>query len=215
MDLLTKAMPWSRIRGMLLLWGFDIRQEAAGRAHVPVANARPWQHNHNNNNNNNNSSRSSNTTGGTAATRVLALLTLMSCVSRGVSTGMELWSEPQPLRVDPTLMSWAFLMAVMILLIIGWECLRWAGLRTIEQYGPGSTKRRQRRLLRLREQTAAMIEAELRQRSVQQDKFPQRHGREGGQGQQFHVTKDNGTTCLQGHSPRAAAVLRLLSLSER
>ena len=44
-----------------------------------------------------------------------------------------------------------------------------SGLRTVEQYCPGSTERRQRRLLRLREQTAAMIEAELRQRSVQQE----------------------------------------------
>ena len=53
----------------------------------------------------------------------------------------------------------------MILLILGWECLRWAGLRTIEQYGPGAAERRQGRLMRLREQTAATIEAELRQRS--------------------------------------------------
>ena len=48
---------------------------------------------------------------------------------------------------------------------MGWECVRWAGLRTIEQYGPGSSERRHRRLLRLREQTTAMIEAELAQRA--------------------------------------------------
>ena len=97
----------------------------------------------------------------TAAAKVLAL----TIVTWGAGTVMELWSKPQPLRVDPTLMSWALLTGLLALLI-GWECVRWVGLRTIEQYGPGSAERRQRRLLRLREQTAAMIETELRQRTA-------------------------------------------------
>ena len=161
-DLLTKAMPWSRIREMLLLWGFDIGEELAVTMEAVVANTAVPS--------NSIRSSSSSTPSHTVATRVLAFIILMSCVTQGVGTGMELWSEPQPLRLDPALVSWAFLTMVAVLLITGWECVRWAGLRTIEQYGRGAAERRHRRLLRLREQTAATIEAELRQRPAAPEK---------------------------------------------
>ena len=111
-DLLTKAMPWSRIREMLLLWGFDIQEETVAEN----ASLQPY-----------NSISSSHNLSKAAATRVLVFIILMSYVTRGVGTGMELWSEPQPLRLDPALGSWAFVLVVVLLLIMGWECLRWAG----------------------------------------------------------------------------------------
>ena len=77
-DLLTKAMPWSRIREMLLLWGFDIGEELAGTTETVVANASVPS----------SSSRSS-THSKTAATRVLAFIILMSCVAKGGSSGQN------------------------------------------------------------------------------------------------------------------------------
>ena len=191
-------MPWSRIRELLLLWGFDIREEPDGKAETIMANVKLQHH----------SNGSNSHTSATAAARVLAVLILMSCVTRGVARALVRTTAAQSgLNFD----------------VVG-VCdgrddsanhgLGVAGLRTIEQYGPGAAERRQRRLLRLREQTAATIEAELRQRSS----LRQRHRFQepgGGRRQPFQVTKDNGTACLQGHPPRAAAVLQPLPLSER
>ena len=85
------------------------------------------------------------------ASRVLAVLILLSMIPKSASTGVELWSEPQPLRLDATLVSGALMVGLILLLILGWELLRWAGLQTYDRLGPGSSLRRLQRLQRLRD----------------------------------------------------------------
>ena len=136
-DLLTKVMTWARIRELLLLWGFNVEEDpvivGGGTSNqLQVSTSSQPQ---------SSSIRSrsqytcTQTTG--QAARVLAVLLLLSTVPKGVSTGVELWSEPQPLRLDDTLLSGAVVFGIVFLLILGWELLRWAGIQTYDRFGPG------------------------------------------------------------------------------
>ena len=60
------------------------------------------------------------------------------------------------------------MVGLILLLIVGWELLRWAGIQTYDRLGPGASVRRLHRLRRLRDTTARAIEDELRRRVDQQ-----------------------------------------------
>ena len=149
-DLLTKVMTWARIRELLLLWGFNVEEDSnvavLAEAEACKQNKSSVSH-----------SSSTHIAQQHQASRVLAVLTLLSMIPKGASTRVELWSEPQPLRLDATLVSGALVVCLVLLLILGWELLRWAGLQTYDRLGPGSSLRRLQRLQRLRDTTARAI----------------------------------------------------------
>ena len=146
-DLLTKPMPATRIKELIELWG--CAQHDGGLGHGDPATAAVTT-----------------TAANTAAARVLAFMILLCSVVKGESTGVETYQPPYSLRVDRTLVSWAFIVGIAALLILGWELIRWAGVQTFDRFGPASTERRLRRLQRLREQTAQAIGQELRTREL-------------------------------------------------
>ena len=159
-----KVMTWSRIRELLLLRGFNVDADPT-IVGIAKAEASKPLHNHGGS-----SSHTYNTDAAKPdqAARVLAVLILLSMVPKGNCTGAELWSESQPLRLDPTLLSGALMVGLILFLIVGWELLRWAGIQTYDRLGPGASVRRLHRLRRLRDTTARAIEDELRRRVDQQ-----------------------------------------------
>ena len=112
-DLLTKVMTWSRIRELLLLRGFNVDPDPT-IVGIAKAEASKPLHNHGGS-----SSHTYNTDAAKPdqAARVLAVLILLSMVRKGNCTGVELWSESQPLRLDPTLLSGALMVGLILLLI--------------------------------------------------------------------------------------------------
>ena len=148
-DLLTKPMPVTRIKELIELWGYTQNNGDLGNAEAATT-----------------ATITTTTAANIAAARVLALMRILCSAGKGEGTGVEPYQPPYSLRVDRTLVSWALIVGIAALLILGWELVRWAGFQTFDRYGPGSTERRLRRLQRLREQTAQAIEQELRTREL-------------------------------------------------
>ena len=200
-DLLTKVMTWARISELLLLWGFNVEDG------VEMSGA----HTSNHPQDNSSSSRQHHTftQPPSQAARVLAVLLLLSTIPKSASTGLELWSEPQPLRLDSTLLSVAMVAGIVFLLILGWELLRWAGIQTYDRLGPGSTSRRLQRLQRLRDATARAIEDELRRRSDQQHSLQSQPSVRAGSRQRHlegRATPSPSRSCTEGGSSSSAVV---------
>ena len=202
-DFLTKVMTWARIRELLLLWGFNVEDDpamvgATTSSQMQVNSSSHKHHTH--------------LQPPSQAARVLAVLLLLSTIPKGASTGLEFWSEPQPLRLDSTLLSGAVVVSIVFLLILGWELLRWAGIQTYDRFGPGSTSRRLQRFQRLGDVTARAIEEELLRRTGQQQSLqPQPNARAGSRQRQLEgrARPSPSRSCTEGRSSSSLAVVSI------
>ena len=144
-DLLTKAMPSTRMLQLMELWNIR-RLEPEGEDEVPVQTA-------------------VGTRSQPSVSRVLlALMVLAQSTTPGDAhegpdeNGVAIY---EPLHVDRSLATWAAFWGLIFVMIAGWELLKWLGWQAFFQIGSGASERRMRRLQRLRDATAQAINDEF------------------------------------------------------
>ena len=144
-DLLTKAMPSTRMLQLMELWNIR-RLEPDPEDEVSVQMI-------------------AGTRSQPGVSRVLlALMMLAQSTTPGDAhesseeNGVVVY---EPLRVDRSLATWAVLWGLVLVMIASWELLKWLGWQAFFQIGSGASERRMRRLQRLREATTQAINDEF------------------------------------------------------
>ena len=154
-DVLTKAMPSTRMMQLMQLWNLKMRvEELEDELGAEIA---------------------STTSPGMRVLLALMILAQSITPSSSERLGQDIATldEVEPLKIDRGLATWMVFWGMVFLAVAAWELLKWMGWQAFFRLSPGASSRRMRRLQRLRDATAQAIADEFMRRAQEPEMEPE------------------------------------------